>query len=77
MKHITIYLQRTSMACSLFPNYDDCFVCFFSSYILLFFIARFVGLDGLVYCDCNKVGGGGKAGFRVVEGVLGVDEGEL
>lgn len=40
----------------------------FSAYVLLRFIARFICLNGLIYCDCDKVGLGGNAGFHAIEG---------
>jgi hypothetical protein len=55
MKCVTIYLQRTSMVCPLFPNYNGQFITF-STYTSLKFVARFTCLSG------------DKAGFHAIEG---------
>jgi hypothetical protein len=42
----------------------------FSSYILLFFIARFVCLNGLVYCVWGQNRWGDNVDFHAIEGYL-------
>jgi hypothetical protein len=40
----------------------------YASPISFTFIARFTCSSGFVCCDCDKVGGSDKAGFRAIEG---------